>query len=170
MWNDVTALSHASQSLEVAGELARGLGFQVVLMHMKGEPRTMQDAPTYQDVVQEVEAYLLNRARAAEAVGLTRDQIWLDPGIGFGKTLAHNLALLRATARLAGHGYRVLIAASRKRFILGIDDQATAATDRLGGSLATHLYAAQAGAAMVRVHDVRETVQALRVMAAILTA
>lgn len=163
IWNDVAALRFAPEGATVAAEL----GCDVILMHMLGEPRTMQDAPRYDDVVGEVEAFLLGRAAVAEAAGVAREKIWLDPGIGFGKTVGHNLALLAALPRLCGHGYPVLLAASRKRFIAGIDPTATEATDRLGGTIAAHLHAARAGAKMVRVHDVREMVQALRVQAAI---
>ena len=151
----------------LAPAIAAELGCEVVLMHMLGEPRTMQDAPHYDDVVAEVEAFLLARAAVAEAAGVARGKIWLDPGIGFGKTVDHNLALLAALPRLAGHGYRVLLGASRKRFIAALDPLAKDADDRLGGSLAAALHGARSGVAAVRVHDVRETVQALAVNAAI---
>jgi dihydropteroate synthase len=160
IWNDVTALS-APGACETAAEL----GCQVVLMHMQGEPRTMQHAPRYADVVGEVEAFLLARADAAQAVGVARDRIWLDPGIGFGKTLQHNLSLLAALPRLVAHGYPILLGASRKRFIAAIDRGQ--ADERLGGSIAAALAGAAGGAAAVRVHDVRETVQALKVAAAL---
>lgn len=163
IWNDVAALRFAPDAPAVAAEL----GCEVVLMHMVGEPRTMQDAPRYDDVVAEVEAFLLARAAVAEAAGVARGKIWLDPGIGFGKTLDHNLALLAALPRLCGQGYRVLLGASRKRFIAALDPPAKDPADRLGGSLAAHLHGARAGVAAVRVHDVRETVQALAVNAAI---
>lgn len=166
IWNDVTALRFAADAPSVAA----GLGCEVVLMHMLGEPRTMQQDPRYDDVVAEVEAFLLDRAGVAEAAGVERDKIWLDPGIGFGKTVDHNLALLAALPRLCGHGYRVLLGASRKRFIAALDPLAADAGDRLGGSLAVHLHGARAGVAAVRVHDVRETVQALAVQAAIWTS
>ncbi len=160
IWNDVSALG-APGACQTAAEL----GCQVVLMHMQGEPRTMQQAPRYADVVGEVEAFLLSRAEAAQAVGVARDRISLDPGIGFGKTLQHNLALLAALPRLAANGYPVLLGASRKRFIAAID--ASEADQRLGGSIAVALAGAAAGVAAVRVHDVRETVQALKVAAVI---
>lgn len=167
LWNDVTALSHSPDSLATAAALQG----QVILMHMQGEPRTMQAAPHYDDVVAEVEAYLLSRAEAAIAAGVAREHIWLDPGIGFGKTLDHNLSLIRATPRLASHGFPLLMAASRKRFIAALDDREGAppsdATQRIGGTLAIHLYAAQNGARMVRVHDVAEMRQALRLWAAL---
>jgi dihydropteroate synthase len=166
MWNDVTALTHAPDSLAVAAEL----GCEVVLMHMKGEPRTMQADPRYDEVVGEVVAYLRERAEAAVAAGVARERIWLDPGIGFGKTPAHNMALTARLGELVGLGFPVLYAASRKRTIQAVDATAVEATDRLGGSLALALEGARRGARMVRVHDVRETVQALKLQAAVAAA
>ncbi|WEK40400.1 MAG: dihydropteroate synthase [Candidatus Brevundimonas colombiensis] len=163
LWNDVTALTHAFDSAVVAAEL----GCEVVLMHMRGEPRTMQADPCYEDVVAEVADYLAARAGAAIAAGVARERIWLDPGVGFGKTLAHNLTLTAGLGALVELGFPVLYAASRKRTIQAIDPTAVEATDRLGGSLALALAAAARGARMVRVHDVRETVQALKVQAAV---
>ncbi len=158
LWNDVMAL-RAPGALETAASLHR----PVVLMHMQGEPRTMQANPHYDDVVAEVIAFLRDRVAAAEAKGI--EDIFVDPGIGFGKTLEHNLALLANVKRIAAEtGRPVAIGASRKRFIQAIDARAKdARCDRLGGSLAAALHAAQQGAAMVRVHDVLETVQALKV-------
>jgi dihydropteroate synthase len=158
LWNDVMAL-RAPGALETAASLQR----PVVLMHMRGEPRTMQEDPRYDDVVAEVIGFLRQRVAAAEAKGIA--EIWVDPGIGFGKTLEHNLALMANVGRIAAEtGRPVLIGASRKRFIAAIDERATdAARDRLGGSVAAALIAAQNGAAAVRVHDVAETVQALKV-------
>ncbi|KDP93424.1 dihydropteroate synthase, partial [Brevundimonas sp. EAKA] len=166
MWNDVTALSQAPDSLAVAAEL----GCAVVLMHMKGEPRTMQADPRYGDVVAEVRDYLRDRAEAAMAAGVARENIWLDPGIGFGKTLEHNMALTARLGELVALGFPVLYAASRKRTIQAVDPTAVEATDRLGGSLALALEGARRGARMVRVHDVRETVQALKLLAAVAAA
>jgi dihydropteroate synthase len=163
MWNDVTALGHASDSLATAAEL----GCDMVLMHMRGEPRTMQADPHYGDVVAEVADGLSARAEAAMAAGVARERIWLDPGIGFGKTAAHNLALTANLDRLAATGFPVLYGASRKRTIQSVDPTATDPLDRLGGSLALALEAARRGASILRVHDVRETVQALAVQAAI---
>ncbi|MBN8551762.1 MAG: dihydropteroate synthase [Caulobacterales bacterium] len=162
-WNDVTALTFSPDSRAIAADL----GCSVVLMHMKGEPRTMQDAPRYADVVTEVSTELGARAEAAMAAGVRRDRIWLDPGIGFGKTAAHNLALTAQLGDLAALGFPVLYGASRKRLIRDLDVTATDPSDRLGGSLALALEAARQGAAIVRVHDVRETVQALKVQAAL---
>ena len=166
IWNDVTALTHAPDSVAVAAEL----GCDVVLMHMKGEPRTMQADPRYDDVVGEVRDYLAARAEAAMTAGVARERIWLDPGIGFGKTPAHNMALTARLDVLAALGFPVLYAASRKRTIQSIDATAIEATDRLGGSIALALEAARRGARMIRVHDVRETVQALKVQAAVVSA
>lgn len=164
VWNDVNAL-RAPGALETAASLHR----PVILMHMQGEPRTMQASPSYGDVVAEVIAFLRARVAAAEAKGVT--EIWVDPGIGFGKALEHNLALLNATNRIAAEtGRPVLIGASRKRFIQALDERAKdAGKDRLGGSIAAALIAAQKGAAMLRVHDVAETVQALKVWRAVLS-
>lgn len=166
MWNDVTALSRAPDSLATAAEL----GCEVVLMHMKGAPKTMQDDPRYDDVVAEVAAYLAARAEAAMAAGVARERIWLDPGIGFAKTTAHNLTLTARLGDLVDLGFPVLYAASRKRLIQGVDETALQAEDRLGGSVALALEGARRGARMVRVHDVRETVQALKLQAAVTAA
>jgi len=166
MWNDVSALGFSPDSLETAARL----GCDVVLMHMKGEPRTMQAAPAYDDVVAEVVGSLAGRAEAALRSGVAREQIWLDPGIGFGKTVAHNLTLTARLAELVALGFPVLYAASRKRTILGVDETAVGPEDRLGGSLALALEGARRGAKMVRVHDVRETVQALKLQAAVNSA
>jgi dihydropteroate synthase len=163
IWNDVTALSYSPSSLDAAAEI----GCEVMLMHMRGEPRTMQDDPVYEDVVGEVCAFLQERAAAAMAAGVKREAIWVDPGIGFGKTLAHNLELLANLDRVKALGFRTVLGVSRKRFLRAIDPTAVEATDRLGGSLAGALIGADAGMDAVRVHDVRETVQALTVWGAV---
>ena len=146
---------------------AAGPGVGWVAMHMRGEPRTMQQAPVYDDVVAEVRAFLVERASTARDAGV--EEVWIDPGIGFGKTAAHNLALLRATRSLAATGWPVLVGASRKTF-LGLTTAEggvpAAADDRLEASLAAAVWALDQGASMVRVHDVRPTVQALRLLAA----
>lgn len=166
IWNDVTALRHAPDSLATAAEL----GCEVVLMHMQGEPGTMQAEPRYDDVVAEVTDFLAARAEAAMAAGVARGRIWLDPGIGFGKhPTRHNLPLLARLDRIVALGFPVLLGASRKRFIGAVDGGAEV-DQRLGGSLAAALHGASAGVAAVRVHDVRETVQALIVQAAIAQA
>lgn len=165
IWNDVTALGAPG-----APGLAARLGCQVVLMHMQGEPRTMQAAPRYDDVLAEVCTFLRERAEVALSAGVARDRIWLDPGIGFGKTLEHNLALLAGLPTLVALGFPVLLGASRKRFIAALDPGGQDPGERLGGSLAAALAGARAGVAAVRVHDVAQTVQALEVQAAILAA
>ncbi|MFI8682756.1 dihydropteroate synthase [Brevundimonas diminuta] len=166
MWNDVTALNYGPDSLATAAEL----GCEVVLMHMKGAPKTMLDDPRYDDVVAEVVAFLAARSEAAVAAGIAREKIWLDPGIGFAKTTAHNLTLTARLGALVDLGFPVLYAASRKRLIQGVDAAAVEADDRLGGSLALALEGGRRGARMVRVHDVRETVQALKLQAAVTAA
>ena len=163
IWNDVTALRHAPDSLAVAAEL----GCEVVLMHMLGAPSTMQAEPHYDDVVAEVADFLAARAAAAMAAGVARERIWLDPGIGFGKhMIAHNLPLLAGLDRITALGFPVLLGVSRKSFIGALSGGAKADA-RLGGSIAGALAGAAAGVAAVRVHDVRDTVQALSVWAAI---
>jgi dihydropteroate synthase len=167
LWNDVAALRFSPDAPAVAAEL----GCEVVLMHMQGEPRTMQVDPQYGDVVAEVRAFLAERAQAVMADGVARDKIWLDPGIGFGKRLEHNLALLAHLEEIAGLGFPVLLGVSRKRFIAALDPAAGEPPDaRLAGSLAAALAGVQAGAAALRVHDVAETVQALKVWSAIAAA
>ena len=141
---------------------ARGCG--LILMHMRGEPRTMQADPQYDDVVGEVAAWLRDRAAIAEAAGIPASRLMLDPGIGFGKSLDHNLALLAALRRTAGP-YALLLGASRKRFIGELTGAAV--EDRLPGSLAALAAAFQAGTAVVRVHDVAASVQFLDTLAAI---
>ena len=162
IWNDVTALTHAPDAPAVAAEL----GCELMLMHMQGAPRTMQAAPRYDDVVAEVTAFLDLRAQAAVAAGVAREKIWLDPGIGFGKSLEHNLTLLAHLDELVELGFPVLLGVSRKSFIASIDPGVSPA-HRLPGSLAAALAGAQAGVAALRVHDVAETVQALKVWQAI---
>ncbi len=163
IWNDVTALRFALDSAATAAEL----GCEVVLMHMQGQPRTMQAEPYYDDVVSDVGDFLAERAEFAILAGVARDKIWLDPGIGFGKhPTRHNLPLLAGLERIVALGFPVLLGASRKRFI-GVLDGGAGPDERLGGSIAAALRGAEAGVAAVRVHDVRETVQALKVWAAI---
>lgn len=155
--NDVGGLRDP-QMLEVCA----AAGAPVVIMHMQGEPGTMQDDPHYDDVVGEVSDFLTAAAVRATLAGVP--DVLLDPGIGFGKTVEHNLALLRATPTLAASGHGVLVGASRKRFIGYLTGVAVAA-ERLGGTLAAHLFAAAGGAAMLRVHDVEAHRQALMVAA-----
>lgn len=163
MINDVFALRR-----EGALEQAVQAGVPVCLMHMQGEPRTMQQQPVYEDVVSEVEQFLLQRAAAAIAAGLDKQSVWLDPGFGFGKQLEHNLALLQALPRLAAHGYPLLVGLSRKSMLQAITGRAV--DQRLAGSLALALLSAQGGAAMIRVHDVAETRDVIRVLQAFASA
>lgn len=146
--------------------VAAGCDAGVVIMHMLGEPGTMQASPHYDDVVSEVGGYLLAQAVVLQAAGVARERIAIDPGIGFGKSLEHNLALLRALPQLAELGYPVLLGASRKRFLgdlTGVMEPA----ERLGGSVAAAVWAAAHGAAVLRVHDVGATVQALAITTAL---
>jgi dihydropteroate synthase len=147
--------------------MAAQLGCPVMLMHLQGQGGVMSAHPAYDDVVAEVTDYLADRAQAAIAAGVERDAIWLDPGIGFGKTAEHSLALMAHLGRVTALGFKTLLGVSRKRFIQTIDPSAETAVDRLGGSLACALIGAEAGVSAVRVHDVRDTVQALKVWAAV---
>jgi len=160
MINDVGALT-APGAMEACAAADVG----VCLMHMRGDPRTMQEAPAYGDVVVEVRDFLVARARACEAAGIARERIAIDPGFGFGKTLAHNLALLRSLGTLAATGYPVLAGLSRKSSLGELTGRSV--DDRLPASLAAALAAVARGAAIVRVHDVRETVDALAVWFAV---
>ncbi|HTR58041.1 MAG TPA: dihydropteroate synthase [Casimicrobiaceae bacterium] len=162
MINDVSAL-RAPGALEVIASAAQPVA--VCLMHMQGEPATMQQAPAYGDVVTEVKRFLGERARACAEAGIGHERIVLDPGFGFGKTVAHNLALLRALPEIGALGYPVLAGLSRKATIGAITGREVG--DRLAGSLAAALAAVAHGAAIVRVHDVRETVDALKVWSAL---
>ncbi|HZJ08115.1 MAG TPA: dihydropteroate synthase [Trueperaceae bacterium] len=145
-------------------EVCAAAGAPAVVMHMRGEPRTMQHEPRYEDVVAEVGDFLASAA--AEALSAGVPDVLIDPGIGFGKTVEHNLALLRATAALAARGHGLLVGASRKGF-LGSLTGTGVARERLGATLAAHLVAARGGAAMLRVHDVEAHRQALVVAAAL---
>jgi dihydropteroate synthase len=159
--NDVTA-GRDGAMLEAVADTGAG----IVLMHMLGEPQTMQDDPRYDDVAAEVNEFLRERIEAAVFAGIAEERVCVDPGIGFGKNVEHNLALLRSVSALRLLGAAVMVGASRKRFIgvlTGADDPA----DRLEGSLAAAVLAASLGADVVRVHDVAPTVRALRVADAI---
>jgi dihydropteroate synthase len=157
--NDVTALAHDPDSLATAARLA----LPVALMHSRGDPRTMQDDPRYEDVVLDVYDALEQRIDACERAGIPRERLIVDPGIGFGKTLAHNLALLGSLSIFHGLGCAVLLGASRKSFISKLTG--VPANDRLPGSLAAALLAAEQGANIIRVHDVAATRQALAIAA-----
>lgn len=163
MINDVYALRRDG-ALEAVAEL----GVPVVLMHMQGEPRSMQATPQYDDVVGEVHSFLAQRIFSAEMAGIAKKNIVVDPGFGFGKTLAHNLALLAQLERFTELGVPLLAGLSRKKSIgelTGRDDP----HDRVHGSVAAHLIAAQRGARLLRVHDVAATVDALKVWQAVAT-
>jgi dihydropteroate synthase len=156
--NDVSALTYDPECLQVAVQT----GLSVVLMHAQGEPKTMQDDPRYDDVVLEVFDYLEARIKAAVKAGIDRAQIAADPGLGFGKTLAHNLALLTNTGLFHGLGVPLLVGASRKRFIQGVSGGPEPRA-REPGSQAAAIAAAAQGAQILRVHDVAGSRQALSV-------
>ena len=159
--NDVSAGEEDACLLSLAARNGAG----VCLMHKRGEPASMQRAPHYENVVAEVKAYLLERAKAAQESGIAKERILLDPGIGFGKTLEHNLALMRALPEFVATGFPILLGASRKRWISEVSGDAS--TDRLGGSIAASLWAMRSGAAVVRTHEVRPHLQAMAAFAAI---
>lgn len=161
MINDVYALRR-----EGALDVAASLRVPVVLMHMQGEPRAMQDAPDYDDVVADVHRFLAERIFSAEMAGIDKKRIVVDPGFGFGKTSAHNLALLARFERFADLGVPVLAGLSRKRTIGELTGRDVPA-ERVHGSVAAHLIAVQRGAMLVRVHDVAATVDALKVWNAV---
>jgi dihydropteroate synthase len=160
--NDVTALRGDPQLGALCAEREAG----VVLMHMRGEPRTMQRNPVYEDVVDDVKAFLAERLEAALAAGIAEEKVWLDPGIGFGKTLAHNLELLLRLGELRELGRPLVVGASRKSFIGAIDGSPVG--ERLGGTIAASVLAAAEGAELLRVHDVAAAAQALKLAVAIL--
>jgi dihydropteroate synthase len=162
MLNDVSALTHDPQSLAVAA----GSTASIVLMHKLGEPGSMQDAPRYADVVLDVYDYLQARIAACVAAGIDRSRLIADPGIGFGKTTEHNLALLDQLSVFHGLGVKLLVGVSRKRFLARLS-AAEPADGRLAASLAAGLAAVGQGAQILRVHDVAETVQALKIAGAL---
>jgi dihydropteroate synthase len=160
--NDVTALRGDPEMASLCAER----GATVVLMHMLGEPRTMQDDPRYEDVVTDVKTFLAERLEVAVAAGIAEERVWLDPGVGFGKTAAHNMELLRRLGELRELGRPLVVGTSRKSFIGKVDG--SPADQRLGGTIASSVLAAAEGADVLRVHDVAEMRQALAVAAAIL--
>ena len=162
IWNDVSALSYDAQSVETAASL----NCEIVLMHARGDPRVMQNNLKYADVVAEVKAYLAARVELCVAAGIDRARLIVDPGIGFGKTLEHNLSLMANLNEFRSIDCRVLLGASRKRFISALDRDEPAA-ERVGGSIAAAISGARHGADIIRVHDVAATRQALAVAAAI---
>jgi len=161
--NDVTALRGDP---DLAGLCAEH-GCDVVLMHMLGTPRTMQEDPRYDDVVDDVKAFLVERISVAIDAGIDERRIWVDPGIGFGKTVAHNLELLRRLGELRDLGRPIVVGTSRKTFIGRLTGREV--DGRLGGSIASNVLAARSGAQMLRVHDVREMRDALKVTEAVLS-
>jgi dihydropteroate synthase len=176
MVNDVNALRNTA-AMEAVAEL----GVPVCLMHMQGEPRTMQELPSYGDVTEDVLKFLRERVAACIGAGIPRQQIVIDPGFGFGKTLQHNLQLLQSLDRFVDEGLVLLAGLSRKSMIAALmqnrpvsplsvaatTDAADAAHERVGGSVTLALYAVAKGAHIVRVHDVRETVEALTIQSAL---
>jgi len=158
--NDVRALQ-LTGAIEAATELA----LPVCLMHMQGEPESMQVNPGYTDVVTEVLQFLLLRSERCMAAGIEREQIIIDPGFGFGKTLQHNLSLLAGLHRFVATGFPVLVGLSRKSMVRALAD--SPGSDLVAGSVTLALYAARHGAHIVRVHDVRQTVEALRIQSAL---
>ncbi|MCB1792397.1 MAG: dihydropteroate synthase [Gammaproteobacteria bacterium] len=161
MINDVMALSAPGALTTVTT-----LGVPVCLMHMQGEPRTMQQAPQYDDVVADILGYLEQRVSDCERAGIPRSRLLVDPGFGFGKTLDHNLALLANLARFQKLGLPLLVGISRKSMLGAITDRAV--EDRMAASVAAALIAVERGARIVRVHDVAETVDALKVWSAMM--
>ena len=161
MINDITAVSD-----ERMGELAAETQVPVVLMHMQGTPATMQIEPKYDDVVGEVLEFLLGRAKKAEKLGVSKEMIFIDPGIGFGKSTEHNLSLLRNIDKFVATGYRVLVGTSRKRFIGQITGKEKPA-ERIFGTAATVAFCALAGVSILRVHDVAEMTDVVKVANAV---
>ena len=159
--NDVSAFRFAP---ELAGLVAEA-NVDCCLMHMLGEPRTMQEDPRYDDVVSDVRAFLEERLAFAVAEGVAEDRIWLDPGIGFGKTVQHNLELLRRLNEIVAIGRPVVIGTSRKSFLGKVVGE-RAEDERLPGTIATNVLALERGATIFRVHDVSPVVDALQVTAA----
>jgi dihydropteroate synthase len=162
MINDINALRAAGAVEAVAGS---GVQVAVCLMHMQGDPETMQQAAVYSDVVAEVTRFLTARAAACVAAGIARERIVVDPGFGFGKTVEHNLTLLRRLEAIVALGYPVLVGLSRKSTIGALTGRDVG--ERMAGSVAAALAAVARGATIVRTHDVRETVDALKVWNAI---
>jgi dihydropteroate synthase len=162
--NDVAAMTFDPAIGDVAAKAAA----PICLMHAQGDPATMQNAPAYGDVLLDVYDFLENRIAVAIAMGIARDRIVVDPGIGFGKTMAHNLELLGGLSLLHGLGCPILLGASRKRFI-GTIGQAPEAQDRMAGSVAVALQGVAAGVQFLRVHDTVETKQAIRLAMAMMT-
>ncbi len=165
--NDITALSDPEMR-----DLCAERNCRVCLMHMQGTPQTMQKQPVYGDVVEDVFGFLVQRAEEVAGAGVRRENIWIDPGIGFGKTVEHNLALLRNLGKFTGSGYPVLIGVSRKSFIgrlLG-KSEPLPSEDRLEGTLALQALAQLDGAAIIRAHDVKESRRVINTLAAVVAS
>jgi dihydropteroate synthase len=162
--NDITALAD-----ERVAALAAAREVPVVLMHMRGTPQTMQLEPAYDDVVAEIRSFLLDRAARAESLGISKERIFIDPGIGFGKTLHHNLLLLKHIDKFVTTGYRVLVGTSRKSFIGAVTGREHT-VDRVWGTAATVTLCAAAGVSIVRVHDVAQMYDVVRMVNAIRSA
>ena len=160
--NDVSALQYDVHSVCVAANS----NAPICLMHMKGNPQDMQNAPVYEDVIQEIMAFFIDRIEFCTSNGIDKKRLILDPGLGFGKTLEHNLQILKNLKTFKKLGCPLLIGASRKSFIGKLYNDAPS-DQRLGGSIAAALYAVQNGADIVRVHDVEETAQAFRISSSI---
>jgi dihydropteroate synthase len=158
--NDVTAFRNAPEMAQLVAEA----GAHTCLMHMLGEPRTMQLNPTYEDVVSEVKSFLEERLAFATSEGIPEDRVWLDPGIGFGKTVEHNLELLRRLDELVAIGRPIVLGTSRKSFLAKLTGRDVAG--RLAGTIATNVLALERGATIFRVHDVAQVGDALKVAAA----
>ena len=158
--NDVRALQQPNALQEAAAS-----GLPVCLMHMRGDPVSMQNNPEYQDICREVEVFLRARVAACVAAGISQDQIVLDPGFGFAKNLAHNLELFRRLPEIVGWGYPVLVGVSRKSMIGALTGRNVA--ERLAGSVAMAAMAVERGAHIIRAHDVKETVDAVRIAQAL---
>jgi len=161
IWNDVSALTYNEDSVDMAVKL----DCPVILMHAQGPPETMQNDPAYENVIDEIKLSLSTRVAVAVSSGVKMENIIIDPGIGFGKRLEDNLRILRELAAFKDMGCDLLLGASRKSYIAKIDPSDV--EERLGGSLATAIWGSQQGADILRVHDVQETVQALKVWEAI---
>ncbi len=164
--NDVTALTHDPASMDVAARH----DMPVCLMHSKGNPKTMQKAPTYANVVDEVLAYLKERIEECVNAGIKSENIIVDPGIGFGKTVHHNLALLKNLKEFESLGYPILLGTSRKSFIPKVSEDNSTSEQRIGGSLSSVIWGYEQGVRLFRVHDVFETAQALKIYSAIKSA
>lgn len=163
--NDVSALGHDPESLQVAA----ASGLPIILMHARGSPQVMQDNPVYENVLLDIFDYLEQRIELCESAGIERSRLVVDPGIGFGKTPEHNLALIRGLSLFHGLGVPLLVGASRKSFIGAVTGEGEA-QKRFPGSLAAALAAVQQGVQIIRVHDVAETAQAFKLWRAIESA